>query len=106
MFGIIYSKQKQLQKNGDDKMDYLEINEDTFESIKHVDEFGKEFWYARELMHVLEYKKWENFHKVIKNAMITCENSGYQVKYCFPEVKKSIISGKGKKSCKRMEMIK
>ena len=79
-------------------MDYLEINEDTFESIKHVDEFGKEFWYARELMHVLEYKKWENFHKVIKNAMIACENSGYQVKYCFPEVKKSIISGKGKKS--------
>ena len=79
-------------------MDYLEINEDTFESIKHVDEFGNEFWYARELMHVLEYKKWENFHKVIKNAMIACENSGYQVKYCFPEVKKSIISGKGKKS--------
>ena len=79
-------------------MDYLEINEDTFESIKHVDEFGNEYWYARELMHVLEYKKWVNFHKVIKNAMIACENSGYQVKYCFPEVKKSIISGKGKKS--------
>ena len=37
----------------------------TFESIKHIDENGFEYWYARELQKVLEYNKWENFEKVI-----------------------------------------
>ena len=32
-----------------------------FESIKHIDESGIEFWYARELMIVLEYKQWRRF---------------------------------------------
>lgn len=42
-----------------------EYTEKTFESIKHIDEFENEFWEARELMPLLEYSKWENFHKVI-----------------------------------------
>ena len=29
-----------------------------FEDIKHIDEFGEEFWYARELQKVLDYKEW------------------------------------------------
>ena len=69
-----------------------------FESIKHIDEYGNEYWYARELMLALDYNKWENFHKVIKKAMVACENSGNDLNYCFPETKKSIISGKGRKS--------
>lgn len=28
-----------------------------FEEIKHIDEYGEEFWYARELMKVLQYSK-------------------------------------------------
>lgn len=75
-----------------------EYSSKTFEDIKHIDEDGNEYWEARELMIVLEYSKWENFHKVIKNAMIACENSNYNVNYCFPEVRKSIISGKGRES--------
>ena len=47
-----------------------EYTEKTFESIKHFDEFGNEYWEARELMPLLEYSKWENFHKVIKRAKI------------------------------------
>lgn len=47
--------------------------EKTFESIKHIDEYGNEFWEARELMSLLEYRKWKNFHKVIKNAWIPCK---------------------------------
>ena len=43
-------------------------NENMFESIKHIDENGSEYWYARELQKVLEYSKWENFNKVIKKA--------------------------------------
>ena len=51
----------------------------TFEDIKHTDEYGGEYWYARELMNVLQYSKWENFKKVIEKAMIACENSGISV---------------------------
>lgn len=36
-------------------------NETTFESIKHINEYGAEFWYARELVSVLEYAQWRNF---------------------------------------------
>ena len=50
-------------------MEDLENNNQTFESIKHIDENGVEFWYARELMNVLQYAKWENFKKVIEKAV-------------------------------------
>ena len=67
-----------------------------FEDIKHIDESGIEFWYARELMPVLQYARWENFKKVIDKAIIACENSEISIKDCFLDVKKPIISGKGK----------
>ena len=67
-----------------------EINENnkSFEDIKHIDENGVEFWYARELMPILEYNKWENFEKVINKAKETCENSGISVLEHFPDVRK------------------
>ena len=41
-----------------------------FEDIKRTRLDGSEYWCARELASVLAYNKWENFHKVIKRAMI------------------------------------
>lgn len=61
----------------------------SFESIKHIDSNGNEYWFARELMVALEYSKWENFHKVIRSAKLACENSNYNVDECFPEVRKT-----------------
>ena len=72
-----------------------EYKEKTFESIKHFDEFGNEYWEARELMPLLEYSKWENFHKVIKRATIACETSNNNVSDHFPEFRKPIVGGKG-----------
>ena len=46
----------------------------SFENIKHIDENGIEFWYARELMPVLQYTKWQNFEKIIDKAKTTCKN--------------------------------
>ncbi len=43
-----------------------EYTEKLFEDIKHIDEEGNEYWLARELMPLLEYRKWENFNNVIK----------------------------------------
>ena len=34
-----------------------------FEDIKHIDEYGNEYWFARDLQKVLEYKDWRNFFK-------------------------------------------
>ena len=61
-----------------------------FDDIKHTDENGVEFWYARELQPVLQYAKWENFHKVIKTAMIACKISQQAVDNHFPEVRKMV----------------
>jgi len=64
-----------------------------FEDIKYIKEDGTEYWFARELAIVLDYNKWENFHKVIKRAMIACENSGHDINYDFPEVRKIVKAG-------------
>ena len=72
---------------------YREIKEYTekmFEDIKHIDESGNEYWYARELMKVLEYSLWQNFHRIIKTAMDNCMNSNYDVSNHFIDVNKMI----------------
>ena len=60
-----------------------------FEDIKRIRPDGSEYWAARELAPVLDYAKWENFYKVIKRAMIACENSGRSTLECCPEVRKT-----------------
>ena len=62
----------------------------TFESIKKIRDDGTEFWYARKLSEVLQYKKWENFSKVIDRAKLSCEKSGFKIIEHFPEVRKTI----------------
>ena len=68
-----------------------------FEDIKNVRLDGTEYWNARELALVLDYSKWENFNKVIKRAMIACKNSGHEIEYDFPEVRKIVEAGATKK---------
>jgi len=53
-----------------------EYTEKVFEDIKHIDENGNEYWYARKLMPLLEYSKWERFSNTINNSKIACKNSG------------------------------
>ena len=55
--------------------DLVNKTEKDFENIKHTDQDGVEFWYARELMIVLEYKQWRRFESVIEKAKVACENS-------------------------------
>ena len=77
-------------------MKELDKNNQSFEDIKHIDENGVEFWYARELMPILQYAKWQNFKKIIDKAMIACQNSEISIEDCFTDISKPIISGKGK----------
>ena len=65
-----------------------EYNETIFENIKHIDEYGNEYWSARELSKVLEYRDWRNFLKVLNKAKEACINSGYNVEEQLVEVNK------------------
>ena len=71
------------------------INETIFESIKHVDDDGNEYWYARELQKVLEYKRWDKFYNVIESAQVACSISNNNVLDHFSQVGKMINLGKG-----------
>ncbi len=68
-------------------------NESIFESIKHINEYGQEFWYARELQVALEYKKWDKFTNVITKAMDACKNSGNDIEDHFLQVGKMVAIG-------------
>lgn len=72
--------------NYDDISSVTVYTDKTFESIKHINEFGIEFWYARELSHVLQYADWRNFENAIYKAMEACKNSGYDIQDHFGEV--------------------
>lgn len=82
-------------------MNNLERPQYSFESIRHLDDNGQEYWSARELMRALGYAKWDNFIKVIQKAcrsMAATRNQPYyNINDWLPEVKKPIASGKGKK---------
>ena len=76
-------------------MNDIDKNNKSFEDIKHIDENGVEFWYARELMPILQYSNWQNFEKIIDKAKTSCENSGISVLDHFIDVSKTIKMPKG-----------
>lgn len=63
--------------------------EKVFDDIKYIDEFGREYWYARELQRALEYAEWRNFELVISKAKNACRNSNYNVSECFVDINKT-----------------
>lgn len=85
-----------LKKNSTEE-EQTNYSESLFESIKHTDEEGYEFWYARELSKTLEYKDFRNFELTIFKAMDTCKNSGYEISDHFGEVTEMVQIGSGAK---------
>ena len=74
-----------------------EYTERLFEDIKHIDENGNEFWYARELQMTLGYKRWDKFCNVIEEAKIACKQSDNLLFYHFSQVGKMVQIGSGAK---------
>ena len=66
-----------------------------FETIRHEDNAGGEYWSARELAKVLGYTDWRNFQRVIAKAREAAEGSGYAASDHFVDVTDMIAIGKG-----------
>lgn len=73
----------------------VKYSEQTFESIKHVNEYGEEYWLARELQPILEYAQWRRFAEVMDRAKLACKNSGFAVEDHFADVGKMVDIGSG-----------
>ena len=73
----------------------MKYSDQTFEDIKHINEDGQEFWYARELQHVLEYAQWRYMKETVERAKLACENSGLNPDDHFAEVRKMVPIGSG-----------
>nr|WP_163647067.1 BRO family protein [Lactococcus lactis] len=76
-------------------MELTSYDELTFEKIKHIDENGQEFWYARELQVALEYSEWRNFNGVIDKAKTSLKTSGILLSSHFVDVNKKVKLGGG-----------
>ena len=70
--------------------DIENYNDIVFEKIKQIDENGVEFWYARDLQLIFEYREWRNFTKVIDKAKEACLNSGLNIIDHFIYINKNI----------------
>lgn len=66
-------------------------------AIHSDSEADVEFWYARDLMNLLGYERWENFEKAVFRAIESCETGGISVTDHFRDVTKMITIGKGAK---------
>lgn len=71
--------------------------ESLFDSLKHINEYGQDFWYARDLQQALEYTEWRNFHNVIEKAKEACINSNNDVEEHFVDINKTINMPKSAK---------
>ena len=70
-----------------------EYTEKIFENIKHIDEFGNEYWLARELQNVLGYHQWRSINDLIERAKVACKESKYSVDDHFAEQRKMVDIG-------------
>ncbi|MDH4120548.1 MAG: DNA damage-inducible protein D [Deltaproteobacteria bacterium] len=69
----------------------------TFESIRHSDEDGNEFWNARDLQPLLDYNSWDKFKRVIEKAMEACRLAHREIENHFSQTGKMVEIGSGAK---------
>lgn len=70
-----------------------EYKEKTFDDIKHMDEYGNEYWLAREFQTMLGYKEWRLFLAVIEKAQIACSQSSNSINSHFGVYPKIVKAG-------------
>jgi DNA-damage-inducible protein D len=71
------------------------VRQKTFEELKQVNQYGAEYWNARDLQPLLGYNQWRSFDNAIIKAIVSCEQSGNTPEYHFARARKPIVGGKG-----------
>ena len=77
------------------KKEIIQSLTNNFDDHSHTTENGIEFWFARDIQHLLGYSEWRNFYKVITKAKVTCEATDNAVSDHFVDVNKTITMPKG-----------
>ena len=72
----------------------IELYRKKFDNIRHKSD-SIEYWYARELMKLLDYVQWRNFENAVNKAMISCENNGNLIANHFSKINNTIEVGNG-----------
>ena len=66
----------------------------SFEDLKEVNEYGAEYWSAREIQPLLGYTQWRRFEDAINRALTSCKQSGNEPSHHFAGAGKPIEGGK------------
>lgn len=66
-----------------------------FEALRQINEFGAEYWSARDLQTLLGYSQWRRFEQAIERALSSCRESGNPPEHHFAGAGKPIPGGKG-----------
>ena len=74
-------------------MQIEKYNVKIFDDIKHIDEFGNEYWLARELQNVLGYHQWRSMNDLIERAKVACQESKYNIDDHFAVQRKMVNVG-------------
>ena len=72
-----------------------EYTANLFEDIKHLDDRGNEYWFARELQNILGYHQWRSINDLIERAKVACQESKYNIDDHFAVQRKMIKLAKG-----------
>ncbi|MGA2032606.1 MAG: DNA damage-inducible protein D [Thermoguttaceae bacterium] len=64
-----------------------------FEGLKKVNDYGAEYWSARDLQPLLGYSQWRRFENAIKKAITSCEQSGNEPNHHFASAGKMVGIG-------------
>ena len=77
---------------------HIELIKQQFDIVvRIIEDENIEYWFARELMPLLGYERWENFDKAISRAVDSCQATGIEVSDHFREVTKMVQLGSGSK---------
>lgn len=77
------------------KSEVIKSLSNNFEGHSQTTENGIEFWFARDLQHLLGYTEWRNFQKVVVKGKTACEASGNAITDHFVDVNKMVNLGSG-----------